>query len=100
MLNALIHRDYSSSNPVRFYVFDDRIEITNPGGLFGGSRPENFPHVNAYRNPVLAEAAKVLGLINRFGYGVTRAQDLLKKNGNPPAVFEFSSVQVKVTIYK
>ena len=100
LLNALVHRDYSATTPVRFYVFADRIEISNPGGLFGGSRPENFPNVNAYRNPVLAEAVKTLGFINRFGYGVLRAQTLLANNGNRAPEFEFSSVGVKVTVWK
>ncbi len=100
LLNALVHRDYTSTAPVRFYVFADRIEITNPGGLFGNSRPENFPNVNAYRNPILAEAVKTLGFINRFGYGVLRAQTLLANNGNPAPDFEFSSVWVKVTVWK
>ncbi len=100
LINALVHRDYTATTPIRFYVFEDRIEITSPGGLFGTSNPENFPNVNAYRNPVLAEAVKTLGFINRFGYGVIRAQSLLAQNGNPPATFEFSSVTVKVTIWK
>lgn len=100
LLNALVHRDYTATTPVRFYVFKDRIEINNPGGLFGNSRPENFPNVNAYRNPVIAEAVKTLGFINRFGYGVLRAQTLLANNGNPAPEFEFSSVGVKVTIWK
>lgn len=99
-LNALVHRDYSSTTPVRFYVFSNRIEITNPGGLYGISRPENFPNVNAYRNPVLAEAVKTMGFINRFGYGVQRAISMLKNNGNPEPTFEFSSVFVKVTLWK
>lgn len=33
LLNAMMHRDYSSNTPVRFYCFTDRIEIQNPGGL-------------------------------------------------------------------
>lgn len=100
LLNALVHRDYASSSPVRFYVFADRIEITNPGGLYGNSCPENFPHVNAYRNPIVAEAVKTLGFINRFGYGVHRAKTLLASNGNPEPSFEFSSVWVKATVWK
>ncbi len=99
-LNALVHRDYSSTSPVRFYVFSDRIEITSPGGLYGISRPENFPNVNAYRNPVIAEAVKTMGFINRFGFGVQRAISLLEANGNRKPDFEFSSVTVKVILWK
>lgn len=100
LLNALLHRDYASTTPVRFYVFSDRIEIGSPGGLYGASNPENFPNVNAYRNPVIAEAMKTLGYVNRYGYGVRRAKELLENNGNPAPAFEFSSVWVKVTVRK
>jgi ATP-dependent DNA helicase RecG len=70
LVNAVVHRDYQSNQPIRFYQFSDRIEIQNPGGLYGDARPENFPRVNDYRNPVLAEAMAVLGYANRFGRGV------------------------------
>ena len=100
LLNALMHRDYASNTPVRFYVFSDHIEIGNPGGLYGESNPENFPNVNAYRNPVIAEAMKTLGVVNRYGYGVRQAKELLGRNGNPEPVFEFSSVWVRVTVGK
>ena len=43
---------------------------------------------------------KTLGYVNRYGYGVQRAKELLKNNGNPVPVFEFSSVYVKVTVGK
>lgn len=87
LFNAVIHRDYQSNAPIRFYEFEDRIEIINPGGLFGDARPENFPHTNDYRNPALAEAAKVLGWVNKFNVGVKRAMKALEDNGNPPAEF-------------
>jgi ATP-dependent DNA helicase RecG len=85
--NAVIHRDYQSNAPIKFYEFIDRIEIINPGGLFGDARPENFPNKNDYRNPVLAEAAKNLGYINSFNVGVKRAKAALEKNGNPQPTF-------------
>lgn len=88
LMNAMMHRDYASNSPIRFYVFSDRIEIHNPGGLFGESNTGNFPNVNAYRNPTIAEALKVLGFVNRFGYGVRRAKALLAENGNPEPVFK------------
>ncbi|GEM_PF-4372749 len=49
---------------------------------------------------IIAEAMKTLGYVNRYGYGVQRAKELLINNGNPPPVFDFSSVWVKVTISK
>ncbi|MFC4854384.1 ATP-binding protein [Actinophytocola glycyrrhizae] len=87
-LNAVIHRNYESSNaPIRIAWFDDRIEITNPGGPYGSVRADNFDRINDYRNPSLAGAMKELGFVNRFGRGIGRIQAALKRNGNPLAEF-------------
>ena len=74
LMNAVMHRDYESNSPTRFYEFDSYIEIQNAGGLYGKARPENFPEVNNYRNPVIAEAMKVLGYMNRYNRGILRVQ--------------------------
>lgn len=100
LMNAVMHRNYDSNTPIRFYAFSDHIEIQSPGGLYGEATPENFPTRNSYRNPVIAEAMKSLGFVNKFGYGVQRAQALLAQNGNPPAQFEFDEHAVLVKIYR
>lgn len=100
LMNAVMHRNYDSNAPIHFYAFSDHIEIQNPGGLYGEATPENFPFRNSYRNPVIAEAMKSLGFVNRFGYGVQRAQALLKQNGNPPAEFFFDEHSVLVKIFR
>lgn len=100
LMNAVMHRNYDSNSPIRFYAFIDHIEILNPGGLYGEATPENFPTRNSYRNPVIAEAMKSLGFVNRFGYGVQRAQMLLSQNGNPPAEFEFDQHSFLVRIFR
>ena len=100
LMNAVMHRNYNSNSPIRFYVFSDHIEIQSPGGLYGEATLANFPTRNSYRNPVIAEALKSLGFVNRFGYGVQRAQALLMENGNPPAEFQFDEHSVLAKIYK
>lgn len=100
LMNAVMHRNYDSNSPIHFYAFSDHIEIQSPGGLYGEATPENFPTRNSYRNPVIAEAMKSLGFVNRFGYGVRRAQALLAQNGNPPAEFEFDEHSVLVKIFR
>ena len=92
MMNACMHRDYQSNMPVRLYQFDDHIEIMNAGGLYGEARPENFPMVNDYRNPIVAEAMKEMKYVNMFNQGVRRVQDMLKENGNKEAVFDVSKL--------
>ena len=94
MMNACMHRDYQSNMPIRLYQFDDHIEIMNAGGLYGEDRPENFPLVNDYRNPIVAEAMKEMKYVNMFNQGVKRVQDMLRENGNKEAVFDVSKLTV------
>lgn len=88
LMNAICHRDYEGNGPVQFYQYDDRIEIMNPGGLYGKATPENFPYVNDYRNGIVAEGMKVLGFVNRYSRGVQTVQEELKNNGNGEAEFK------------
>jgi ATP-dependent DNA helicase RecG len=99
--NAVMHRNYESNAPIKFYEFEDRIEISNPGGLYGSARPDNFPNQNDYRNPVLAEALKILGYVNRFNRGIATAKAELVSNGNPEPKFEYTlPLHFSVTIFK
>lgn len=96
--NAVMHRDYAATSPIRFYWFSDRIEIQSPGGLYGTVTPETLTRRNSYRNPVLAEALKTMDYVNRYGYGIQRAQALLEANGNPQAEFEIDDRVFAVTV--
>ena len=88
LMNACMHRDFQSNTPLRFYEFSNHIEIVNAGGLYGNARPENFPLINDYRNPLVASAMKTLGYVNMFNRGIRQVQAHLIENGNKPAVFD------------
>ena len=92
LLNACMHRDMQSKTPLRFYEFASHLEILNAGGLYGNARPENFPSVNDYRNPLVASAMKTLGYVNMFNRGVGQVQTDLKENGNQPAEFNVNLI--------
>lgn len=92
LMNACMHRDYQSNMPIRLYQYDDRIEILNAGGLYGEARPENFPTVNDYRNPIVAEAMRGLKYVNMFNRGIQRVKNLLDVNGNPEPVFNVDKI--------
>ncbi len=99
--NAILHRTYETTNaPVRVYWFSDRIEIHSPGGLYGQVNPENFgqPGITDYRNPLLAEAMKALGYVQRFGMGIPLARQQLESNRNPPLELTASSTAVLATV--
>lgn len=101
LLNAIIHRDYQIGNaPIKFYDYNNiRLELSNPGGLFGQAKPDNFPYVNDYRNPLLAEAMKVMGYVNKFNRGIAKVKIEMEKNGNPYPLFDVNKLtEFRVTL--
>ena len=99
--NAVMHRAYDGTNaPVRVYWYADRIEIENPGGLYGRVKEENFGKGETdYRNPLVAEVMHHLGFAQRFGQGVPLARRKLAENGNPEPEFDFQPTRVAVTVW-
>ncbi len=101
LMNGCMHRDLQSNTPLRFYEFGDHLEITNAGGLYGNARPENFPKINDYRNPIIAGAMKTLGYVNKYNRGIGQVQKELSANGNPEARFDVNLLTAfAVTVYK
>ncbi len=101
LANALLHRTYEATNsPVRFTWYDDRIEITSPGGPYGTVTSANFgePGIADYRNPNLAEALRVLGFVQRFGVGIATARKALSDAGHPPPQFVVEPTHVGVVV--
>jgi ATP-dependent DNA helicase RecG len=99
--NAVLHRNYDFTNsPIRISWFIDRIEVLSPGGPFGQVNIDNFgePGITDYRNPHLAEAMKNLGFVQRFGLGISITKNSLRKNGNPPPIFQATADHILVTI--
>jgi ATP-dependent DNA helicase RecG len=99
--NALMHRSYEMTNsPVRLSWYDDRIEIVSPGGPFGIITPKNFGSENLtdYRNPSLADSMKTLGIVERFGFGISAARQSCAANGNPPPEFDARTTHVLARI--
>ena len=97
--NAVMHRNYDGANaPVRLTWYNDRIELQNPGGLFGQVTKATMGKVTDYRNPTLAAAMKSLGYVERFGLGIQIVNKQLAENGNPPAEFEITPSHINVTV--
>jgi ATP-dependent DNA helicase RecG len=103
LYNAVQHRNYEGTNaPVRAYWYNDRIEITSPGGPYGEVSVENFgkPGFVDYRNPNLTVIMKNLGLIQRFGQGINTAREAMRQNGNPPIAFDATGGMVRCALRK
>jgi len=101
--NAILHRTYEGTNaPVRIYWFNDRIEITSPGGPYGNVTIENFGQsgITDYRNPNIGDVLKTFGYIQAFGRGIATARRELEKNGNPELEFEVNQSTVLCVLRK
>ena len=99
--NAVLHRSYESGNsPTQVYWFEKHIEIISPGGAYGDITPENFgqPGLVAYRNPNLADAMRVTGLVQRYGVGIPLARRELRANRQPPPEFGVDARWVRCSV--
>ena len=104
ILNALIHRDYSvhtDRSPVRLVMYEDRLELENPGGLYGRITIDDLGKASAdTRNPYLAGALEIMiDTENRFS-GIPTVIAELKKAGMPAPVFVDRRGVFKVIFYK
>ncbi len=74
LANALIHRDYFVSSPIRIMIFRNRVEIISPGHLPNNLTIENIKKGNSnIRNPILASYATKLIPYRGLGSGIRRA---------------------------
>lgn len=90
LLNALMHRDYSiTGTQVSVDVFDDRVEITNPGGLVRGlSQQALGKGISIRRNELIADLFSRLHKVERAGTGIRRMRQSLAKAGLKEPEFE------------
>ena len=83
IINALVHRDYSihtEGMPIQIVMYEDRIEIRNPGGIYGRIRVDQLGKVQPdTRNPVLASALEVLGVTENRYSGIPTIRRELEK---------------------
>lgn len=96
--NALIHRDYAHLGAVHVQLHDDQALISNPGGFVAGVTVDNLlvaaPHP---RNPLLADAFKRIGLVEKTGRGVGIIYTGQLQNGRLRPSYD-RSTQVSVTV--
>ena len=76
LVNALIHRDYIVlGSEIHIDMFDDRVEITSPGGMFGGGSIQEYDIYSIRsmrRNPVIADLFHRMKYMERRGSGLRK----------------------------
>ncbi len=103
ILNALIHRDYSALTegiPITVRLFDDRLEVSNPGGLYGRINPAELGHVKPdTRNPVIASTMEILDLTENRYSGIPTIRREMEKAHLPAPVFRSTLSDFTVILY-
>lgn len=102
VVNAICHRDYDGSGNVQIRIFDDRIEIWNPGGLPFGLKVENLKkeHESRPRNRLIAKAFFLVRLIEQWGTGTNRLIQETIEYGLPEPEFEDKKISFVVIFRK
>ena len=90
VVNAIVHRDYFEKGAnVQINIFDDRIEITNPGGLVAGLKIEDFGSKSISRNPLLLSILSKTEYVEKIGTGIRRIREALKNRELKEPQFDF-----------
>jgi ATP-dependent DNA helicase RecG len=91
IINAVAHRDYFERGAnVQIDIFDNRVEISNPGGLAKGLKPENFGKHSVTRNALIASLLHRCNYVERAGTGIQRMREGMKEASLLEPTFEFS----------
>lgn len=105
IVNAVVHRDYGSyaaGTQIQVRLYPDRIEIANPGGLYGPVTVDRLGEagLQATRNSVLARMLEDLGPMENRGTGIRTMLDTMRQANLEPPQFDDSRTMFKVTFRK
>ena len=91
IINSLMHRNYfEKGSSVSVEIFDDRIEISNPGGLPKGLDENEFGRKGVRRNPLIADLLYRVRYVEKAGTGINRIKKSLREAGLKPPKIEFN----------
>lgn len=93
ILNALAHRNYYDNGAcIMVEIYDDRVEITNPGGLVPSISPDEFGKRSASRNPLLFSMFQRMRLVEQIGTGIGRMRQAMTDQGLPEPEFSYDGM--------
>ena len=101
IINAVAHADYSQRGaPIRVAIFDNRIEVENPGLLPFGLTLSDLPlGISKLRNRTIGRVFHELGLVEQWGSGVERMIATCREVGLAPPIWEELGMRLRVTIH-
>ena len=103
VVNAVAHRDYSNfmrGSHIQVRMFADRLEVENPGGLYGGVTIEGLKEGQSTRNRLLVQLMEDVHLVENRGSGIDAMLEAMQKRGLPAPVFEDKRTSFLVKFYQ
>ena len=89
VVNAIMHRDYSiTGTQINIEVYEDRVEIVNPGGLPAGLPKKSLGKMSIRRNELVSDLFFRLRKVERIGMGIKKMRLLARQAGLDEPVFE------------
>lgn len=98
ILNAIIHKDYSSGVPIQIKIFDDKVMIFNTGGLLENWTIEKLLsfHGSSTRNPSIASTFFRSGMVESWGRGIEKIMSACKNESKPQPEFDATKSDMAV----
>lgn len=101
IVNAVMHRNYLSHSYIQVCIYDDRLEITSPGGLYGGLTIEQVLNgSSSIRNELIADIFLKMGIVEKWGTGIKRIRDLCKEHGLGEVLYSADDFSFTATIMR
>ncbi len=99
-VNAMAHRDYfRSGSNIQIDIFDDRIEITSPGGLLPGLDIKHLEGVHETRNKEICKIFHETKDMEKYGTGITKMKNWMKEHGLKPPIITQPGNFFRITFY-
>jgi len=101
IVNAHCHRNLTDESCVQVAIYDDRLEVSSPGGLYGGlTFEEAMQGHSKLRNRVIANVFSQIGFIEAWGTGLRRICNAAKKYDLPEPDFIEMPESFRVNLYR
>ena len=98
IINAIGHRSYLEDSCVQLSIYDDRVDVFSPGGLYGGlDLASALNGKSKCRNAAVSEAFHYMKLMETWGTGLKRIQNSCKEYGLPEPLIEEDGYGFRVT---
>ena len=101
IINAHCHRNLSDESCIQVAIYDDRLEVTSPGGLYNGLTYEEVMSGHSkIRNKLIANVFSQMGLVEAWGSGIRRIISAAGEYGLPVPTVEVFDDMFRVNLYR